>query len=678
VAVLAMSLLSAAAPQPARADLKDIAGDALGCATNPIGCVAGPAADAAGDLVGGAADAAGDLVGGAIDKMAVEAFSAILDKLFGDLPAQLTSGVMAGLLKLPDLSEGGNILQLAQMVQMISLGLLTAVLTVTFLRFMFVGMGPGGSGYEPLQAFLRVGVATTAVLLWPAMFTIVIGLEQTVIDVLWKNHVVQGDLAQLYEISFAFGVAGGGFAWFIGILVAIAIATLLILLVLVKIVITASTVFLFVAMPLAFMVWPIPELGWLTRAAAKTLTVLMLIPVLWTVLFAACAAMGVDVLSFQGGGTLIDKALVKPLVLVALLYVAFVLPKHLIRMAAMGAPTPGGGFISRTGSYMVGRQAGQALQPYIPQWAGGTAQTGGPDLSATAFRRQDGIREEARFTGPDAGGRAAQWRTEAGWEPDDETGGGKSNDRRSGGASENGSASRDHARGGSASGAGTASGSNGATSGNGTQGGRARPQSATRAATDPLLPERPFDAAGVQREYEQMARMAGTAGASRQAAQQAMGGLTPRMREQIAEKAAAAKTDAGFARSMGREALNLGYTQVEADAFRVIGAHAVTHGKAAVADLASMPVSDTAASTTPPGNAPMTDIRFWAPESGPASTSEPGTQSSSSGGQAAGGGRQTRPIPDPPPGYQPPPADHSKHAPSDDPKARPERPFRQP
>ena len=74
----------------------------------------------------------------------------------------------------------------------------------------------------------------------------------------------------------------------------------------------------------------------------------------------------------------------------------------------------------------------------------------------------------------------------------------------------------------------------------------------------------------------------------------------------------------------------------------------------------------------------MTDIRFWAPESGPASTSEPGTQSSSSGGQAAGGGRQTRPIPDPPPGYQPPPADHSKHAPSDDPKARPERPFRQP
>jgi len=705
VAVVAVvSLLSAARPEPAKAG---VVGDAAGFVWDQTG--------------GRVTGALGDVAGGMVGDWATEAMSAILQMLFGGLQAKVTERILAGLLELPDFT-GGNVGELVGTTQAIAFGLLTAVLTITVLRYFFLGFGTGGSGFEPAQAVMRVLGACAAVIVWPTAFSYLIDLENAVIDVFWGMPSVQDDITRLwgtFNVVFATTGGGMGIGWFMGILVAIASMILIVGLVLMKVVITASTVFLFAGMPLAFILWPIPELAWVVRFAMRALITMLLIPVLWTTLFAATAAIGVDTLSFKGGGDLIDKTLIKPLVGVALLYVAFVLPKHLMRAAALGAPTPGGGFISHTASYMAGRQLGQAAQPHIPQWAGG--RRGGP--TAAPVQRQtrpggatfnpdagQGSRTSSQAGGVAAGAAAAgaaggaagaaaagavpvSTANGAASAPGLKTSAGES--RRATSGAQDGAASgaqtgvtptaAPHAAVQGQTGAPSEQAANGSTAADTETHAPAQVDYIPRDRNAGLLPV----AANEQARQREMDGLAATP-QPQHSAEQAMGALTPRMRQEVAAKAADAGSQRGFAAEMAHQATGTGYSQMESAAFRSLMRHDRGAVIAAGESLGNAPAGmlDVGGQTSeqllsPPTSAPRTDVPLSAPSPQPPAipgvdadggAASPQPAPSSGPGDSAGRGtaapQTQRAIPNMPP---PPPGQSSAPRPSaaPDPPNRP-------
>jgi len=360
-----LSLLGATRPDNAKAN---VIGDALGTV---------------GDLAKGGLDIVTDPTGaltGAMKAALQGVLPTILNQLFSGLQAKFTMSVLDGLVELNNPAKNSNVGQLGETVQALSFGLLAAVLTITFLRYYFQGLGSGFNGFEPAQAFMRVIGACAAVIVWPWAFSWAIDVQNAFVDAFWNSPSLHDDLKHLFEaLNFTF-VAGAGFMWFIGILLAMAAAVLLIGLVCLKIILSASLVLLFVAMPLCLIVWPIPEMSWLAGAAMRLMVTLLLIPIVWGLIFAAAAAVGMDALAFKGSGTFVD-ALTKPLVALSLMWLAFIVPKHLTRMAMMGLPMVGGsgrggGFISGMGRYMAARRLDAAIAPHLPAWAGGQTPRG--------------------------------------------------------------------------------------------------------------------------------------------------------------------------------------------------------------------------------------------------------------------------------------------------------------
>jgi len=152
----------------------------------------------------------------------------------------------------------------------------------------------------------------------------------------------------------------------------------------------------FVGMPLAVMLWPVPELAWIARTAMRAFATVLAIPLLWAVCFATFAAVGIDALSLKGAGKVVD-ALVLPLVALALLWLTVVVPRTLARMAMLGAQ--GGGFVGRTASYLVARRADAAVAQKVPAALGGKA--GGHGV---------GVAGAATMAGPAAANRARSGR----------------------------------------------------------------------------------------------------------------------------------------------------------------------------------------------------------------------------------------------------------------------------
>lgn len=150
-------------------------------------------------------------------------------------------------------------------------------------------------------------------------------------------------------VAFAAGVAFN----ILAILIAIGAAVLFLMLLLTKIVVSATTALVFVGMPLAVMLWPVPELAGIARTAMRAFAVVLAIPLLWAVCFATFAAVGIDALALKGAGKVVD-ALVMPLVALALLWVTVIAPRSLARMAMFGAQ--GAGFAGRAASYVVARR----------------------------------------------------------------------------------------------------------------------------------------------------------------------------------------------------------------------------------------------------------------------------------------------------------------------------------
>ena len=127
-----------------------------------------------------------------------------------------------------------------------------------------------------------------------------------------------------------------------------------------KVLVGATVTFLYVAMPLACVVWPVDELSWLARYAVRSFVALLVVPVVWALIFATFAEVTVNALTFQGAHGFVNQ-ITQPLVAIAMLWMAVTIPRTLFKLASgsLGLGRHGGGFFSRAGSYMIARQGGR-------------------------------------------------------------------------------------------------------------------------------------------------------------------------------------------------------------------------------------------------------------------------------------------------------------------------------
>jgi hypothetical protein len=346
------SVLSLAWPEPAEAIV----------IPNPL--------DPIGDVLGAGAEA----VVGEIPKLAVNAFGAIIKVLFA-WPAKLINReLLAWLVAVPDYAihpdttgggrNGSNLAQLGATTSAMAFAALGAVGTVATIRFWAAGL-TGSGGFEALEGLARTVGAALFIVLWPWLFRHLAGLSNAASEGLLGSGSVIDDTSRLLALAFAAGIAFN----VLSILIAPAAAVLFIGLLLVKIAVSMTTALVFVGVPLAVMLWPIPELAWIARTAMRAFVTVLVVPLAWAVCFATFAAVGIDAVSLKGAGKFVD-ALVMPLVAIALLWLTVVLPRTLAHLAMFGALSSGG-FISRAVSYVVARRADAALTQALPVANGG-------------------------------------------------------------------------------------------------------------------------------------------------------------------------------------------------------------------------------------------------------------------------------------------------------------------
>jgi hypothetical protein len=369
----ALSLLSLASPEPARA-----------IPINPL--------DPIQDILGAGVDA----VTGGIGGMAVEGLGAIVKALFA-WPAKIINRELLGwLVAVPDYAihpetaraagDGSNLAQLGATTSAMGFAALGAVATVSAIRYWAAGL-TGSGGLEALEGLARTVGAALFIVLWPWLFRHAADLANEAGAGLLGSGSVLDDAARLLAVAFAAGVSFN----ILAILIAIGAAVLFLALLLTKIAVSATTALVFVGMPLAVMLWPIPELAWIARTAMRAFATVLAIPLLWAVCFATFAAVGIDALSLKGAGKVVD-ALVMPLVALALLWLTVVAPRTLARMAMFGAQ--GSGFAGRTASYLVARRADAAVAQKIPAAFGGRA--GGHGFGAAGEPATAGPAQGAR------------------------------------------------------------------------------------------------------------------------------------------------------------------------------------------------------------------------------------------------------------------------------------------
>ncbi len=329
---------------------------------DPIGAVGG--------AIGGAVGGVGDLIGGAVTGTLLDGFKAIIDLLFGGLQSAITVALVKWITTIPNLS-GGHVGNLEASVAVGAAGLLAATMTISIVRFWSSGL-TGNGAWAGAEGVARAAVAAALIGLWPQIFSLVIRLANALQAGILGGGV-QAQLKALFRDLDVIGLGGGALTggivpMFLAIVIAVVGILMLLALVAMKIVITALTIVLFVAMPLALVVWPIPELAGIARFCLRSLVAAVSIPVVWCLIFGSFAAIGADTFSFHNTGkdqgifgTTLNVTIVRPLVAIALLYLALVLPRRLLQMAPFFSGKPGA--ISHIGTGMAVR----AGFSYIPR-----------------------------------------------------------------------------------------------------------------------------------------------------------------------------------------------------------------------------------------------------------------------------------------------------------------------
>lgn len=314
-------------------------------------------------------------IGNAVGNTITKGFEDILNFLFGGIQAELSLAVLRWLTSI-NADTQGRVHELYKLTSGMSFGLLGAVMTVAVLRYYIAGLSQSGSGgYEAIEGFTRTIGAVLLILAWPFLFKELIALVNAASAAVLSAPSVRADLATLFRAAIVGKFSIGPIGAFLSIITVVAGSLLFMGLILLKITLAVTTVVLYVAMPLAIILWPVSELSWIVRYVGKLFVTVLIIPVAWAILFATFAAVSVNAITFQGGGDFLEK-LIQPLVGISLLMLAVGMPKALVGLAKItaGGGGGGGGFVGRAGSFMFARQAESFLgaQGMLPYGQGNT------------------------------------------------------------------------------------------------------------------------------------------------------------------------------------------------------------------------------------------------------------------------------------------------------------------
>jgi hypothetical protein len=360
---------------------------------NPIHWVA--------SLAGDAASLGSDVV--------VKGFVAILNSLFSGLEARLTLHVLTWLTSIANQS-GGHIASLYGLTSGMAIGLLGAVLTVSVVRYWLSGLSMSGAGgFEAIEGLLRTLAAVGGLLAWPFMFNQLIAISNIASATVLGDAALRREIATIINtVVFVTFAPGGVVGLFISIVVAVAGALLFLGLLFMKVMVGAAITFLYIAMPLAMILWPIDELAWLARYAARAFISLLIIPVVWALIFATFAAVSVNALEFQGAHGFVNQV-TQPLVAIAMLWLTVTIPRTLFKLASggLGMGRHTGGFVSHAGSFLAARQASEFLteRGMMPFGRNGFANQsdGAQSQPRSGGSTQEGPRSEGGTPSGDAG-----------------------------------------------------------------------------------------------------------------------------------------------------------------------------------------------------------------------------------------------------------------------------------
>jgi hypothetical protein len=283
----------------------------------------------------------------------VEGFVKLLQAIFGGIEAGLITGVIRALLTIPNF-DNGNVAGLEKTCVAISAGMLSAVLTLSIVRYYVAGLGDQGSGgFEALQALSRLGAAVGFIILWPGIFNTAVEIPKLFTGALLGSGSVQHNVALLFDGALVLGSGAfaidGGVGLIFVIIIGLIAAAVFIALIWMKVLLSVLLMFLYVSTPFAMALWPIPELSWLLTAAMRTLFVALIVPCVWAILFALSAAINTDVLTWVPTHSIIDTIIVRPLAGITLMILCVTIPRFLVRTAMIGPHgQPGGGRLWRT------------------------------------------------------------------------------------------------------------------------------------------------------------------------------------------------------------------------------------------------------------------------------------------------------------------------------------------
>lgn len=280
-------------------------------------------------------------------KAAVAALLSVLEAIFGGIEAKLITGVIKGLLTVPTFNTG-HIVSLEHTTDSIALGMLGAVLTLAILRYYLAGLTDSGSGgFEAIQGLIRTVGAVGFIVAWPGIYTELLQIPAMFNTALLGSGTVQHSVAELFNAALVVGggvfTVSSGLGLIFVVLMGSFSALVFIGLLWMKVLLSVMMMFLYVAMPLCVVMWPVPELAWLASAAMRSLFVGMLVPCVWAILFALSAAVNTDVLTWAPSHSIIDTVIIRPLAGITLMLLCITLPRFLIRTAMIGPHGQAGG-----------------------------------------------------------------------------------------------------------------------------------------------------------------------------------------------------------------------------------------------------------------------------------------------------------------------------------------------
>ena len=277
----------------------------------------------------------------------LEALVKVLQAIFGGVEAKLITGVINGLLAIPNF-DTGHVAELEHTTVAIAAGMLSAVLTLSVLRYYLAGLSDSGSGgFEAIQGLIRVVGAVGFIIAWPGVFGEIVQLPKAFDGALLGSGAVQHNVALLFDAALVVGTGvfalNAGLGLIFVILIGFISAIVFIALLWMKVLLSVMMMFLYVSMPLCIVLWPVAELSWLATAALRALFVALLVPCVWALLFSLSSAVNADVLTWAPSHSIVDTVIIRPLAGITLMVLCITIPRFLMRTAMIGPHGQAGG-----------------------------------------------------------------------------------------------------------------------------------------------------------------------------------------------------------------------------------------------------------------------------------------------------------------------------------------------